>query len=78
MEVIKARKPRKRIVRSLLINLTFTIVWIALLLYLAFISEKGASDTFQYVPPIIFLVNFTVRSIIDIITLKKHDKSLGR
>ena len=74
MEAKNTKPSRKRLVFSLAINLTFAAFFTALLLYIAFIRETGTADSFQYVPPIIFILNFSVRSVFNIISLTRQRK----
>ncbi|SDD35928.1 hypothetical protein SAMN05421663_109156 [Terribacillus halophilus] len=74
MEAKNTKPSRKRLLVSLAINLTFAAIFSALLLYIAFIRETGAADSLQYVPPSIFLLNFSVRSVLNIISLKRQKK----
>jgi uncharacterized membrane protein HdeD (DUF308 family) len=77
MEATKARFARKRLIFSLVINLTFATVCIAMLLYMIFIRESGTTNPIQYVTFIILLLNSSIRSIFNILTLRKQSKSLS-
>ncbi|MFB1100552.1 hypothetical protein [Terribacillus sp. JSM ZJ617] len=77
MEATKARSARKRLIFSLVINLTFATVCIAMLLYMIFIRESGTTNPIQYVTFIILLLNSSIRSILNILTLRKQSKSLS-
>ncbi|PAE07184.1 hypothetical protein CHI12_11925 [Terribacillus saccharophilus] len=77
MEATKARSARKRLIFSLVINLTFATVCIAMLLYMIFIRESGTTNPIQYVTFIILLLNSSIRSIFNILTLRKQSKSLS-
>lgn len=77
MEATKAGSARKRLVFSLLLNLTFVTICIAMLLYMIFIRESGTTNPIQYATFIILFSSSSIKSILNIITLKKQRKSLS-
>lgn len=77
MEATKAGPLRKRLMFSLVVNLTFATVCVVMLLYMIFIREPGTTNPIQYATFIILFSSSSIRSIFNIITLKKQSKSLS-